>query len=72
MVQSSDLVRISTVQSMDFLEQSSDLAQRIYFIKSSNGSEEFILLCLGTWSDGVIWTVIAFYTIYLPLDETET
>ena len=34
MVQSSDLVRISTVQSADFTGQSSDLAQGIYFIKS--------------------------------------
>ena len=42
MLQSSDLVRISTVQSTDFIGQSSDLAQGIYFIKSSSRSEEFI------------------------------
>ena len=41
MVQSSDLVRISTVQSTDFMEQSSDLAEDLS--KSSSRSEEFIL-----------------------------
>ena len=40
MVQSSDLVRISTVQSTDFSEQSSDLAEDLS--KSSSRSEEFI------------------------------
>ena len=41
MVQSLDLARISTVQSIDFLGQSSDLAEDL--LKSSSGSEEFIL-----------------------------
>ena len=57
MVQSSDLVRISTVQSMDFLGQSSDLAEDLS--KSSSRSEEFIYF---------VWILIcqsiedAFYT----------
>ena len=57
MVQSLDLVRISTVQSTDFLGQSSDLAEDLS--KSSNGSEEFIYF---------VWVLIcqsiedAFYT----------
>ena len=40
MVQSLDLVRISTVQSTDFTGQSSDLVEDLS--KSSSGSEEFI------------------------------
>ena len=42
MVQSSDLVRISTVQSMDFSGQSSDLAEDLS--KSSSGSEGSFIL----------------------------
>ena len=66
MVQSSDLARISTVQSTDFLGQSSDLAEDLS--KSSSGSEgSFILLCLGV--SLMERTVIAFYTIYVPLTD---
>ena len=57
MVQSSDLARISTVQSTDFLGQSSDLAEDLS--KSSNRSEEFIYF---VWI--LVWQSIedAFYT----------
>ena len=58
MVQSSDLARISTVQSTDFMGQSSDLA--VDLSKSSGRSEEFIyFVWMLVWQ----WIEVAFYTI---------
>ena len=48
MVQSLDLVRISTVQSLDFVGQSSDLAEDLF--KSSGRSEEFMsFVWMSVW-----------------------
>ena len=63
MVQSSDLARISTVQSTDFTGQSSDLIEDLY--KSSSRSEDFIYF---------VWILVcqsiedAFYTTSLLTD----
>ena len=61
MVQSLDLTRISTVKSTDFMGQSSDLVQRIYLIKSSGRSEEFIYF---------VWMSVWQWTQRLPFTQS--